>query len=195
MPQHDPVRFATDLSAKLASRSRHVCVFIGAGIAKACGLPDLGQLQARVVEDLGADDKAALSRQLEGRNLEQALSRLRRIAALVAGGETVDGLTAKLAEDLDRSVCQAIVSKLDIEAANLDPVQQFAAWVRRGDYRLPIELFTINYDLLLETALENLRVPYFDGFLGTFRARFHTELVEGTPGSDSEWVPAFFVRL
>ena len=53
----------------------------------------------------------------------------------------------------------------------------------------------MNYDLLLETALERLGVPYFDGFVGTLQARFHTELVEGTPGSDGQWLPAFFVRL
>ncbi len=45
MPEHDPLRFATELSAKLATRSRHVCVFLGARVALACGLPDIAQLQ------------------------------------------------------------------------------------------------------------------------------------------------------
>ena len=40
-----------------------------------------------------------------------------------------------------------------------------------------------------------MRAPYFDGFVGTLEARFHTELVEGLPGLDSEAIPAFFVRL
>jgi hypothetical protein len=195
MTEHDPVRFATELSAKLASRSRHVCVFAGAGIAKACGLPDVSELQNRVLDALGEGDKTAFSRQLTGRNLEEALSRLRRIAALVTGTETVDDLTAKMAKDLDTAVCQAIVKALEIEGANLEPVRHFAAWAARADYRLPVELFTVNYDLLLETALESRRVPYFDGFVGNLRPRFHTELVEGTPGSDAESVPAFFVRL
>jgi hypothetical protein len=56
-------------------------------------------------------------------------------------------------------------------------------------------LFTVNYDLLLETALDSLRVPYFDGFVGNLKARFHIDLVEGNPGHASEFVPAFFVRL
>jgi len=38
-------------------------------------------------------------------------------------------------------------------------------------------------------------VPYFDGFVGTLKARFHTELVESSVGKDEECVPAFFVRL
>jgi hypothetical protein len=40
-----------------------------------------------------------------------------------------------------------------------------------------------------------IRVPYFDGFVGTLGARFHTELVERGVGKDEECVPAFFVRL
>ena len=74
-------------------------------------------------------------------------------------------------------------------------MSNFTAWVARADYRLPLEIFTVNYDLLLETALERIRVPYFDGFVGSLRARFHTELVESTPEPDGDWVPAFFVRL
>ena len=71
----------------------------------------------------------------------------------------------------------------------------FAAWAARSNYHLPLELFTVNYDLLLESALEQMRVPYFDGFVGTLNAGFHTELVEALPGSDREIIPSFFVRL
>ena len=40
-----------------------------------------------------------------------------------------------------------------------------------------------------------MRVPYFDGFVGTLNAGFHTELVESLPGADNETIPSFFVRL
>ena len=195
MSKHDPVRFASALSAKLATRSRHVCAFIGAGVSRACGLPDVVKLQAHVLSTLKKKERLALTNQLEGRNLEAALSRLRRIAALIKGDETVDGLTAKESLSLDAAVCQAIIKALDIKVADLIPVYHLAAWCARADYHLPVELFTVNYDLLLETALEEMRVPYFDGFVGTLHAKFHIELVEGTPGSDEEWVPSFFVRL
>ena len=195
MLKHNPVDFATALSAKLASRSRHVCVFLGAGSSRACGLPGMKELQKRVVSDLRAGDKKAFQRQLKGRNLEEALTRIRRIAALVSDKEDFDGLTNKKAKALDSAVCKAIVKALDIQNANLESVYRFAAWAARADYNLPIELFTVNYDLLLETALDSLRVPYFDGFVGTIRAGFHTKLVEGKAGSDREWIPAFFARL
>lgn len=195
MTEHDPLRFAADLSAKLATRSRHVCVFLGAGAARACGLPDIAQLQDRVLNRLTEDHRVQFATQLKGRNLEEALSRLRRIAALINDDQMVDGLTGAQATALDATVCQAIVKELDITGANLSPMSGLAAWAAHAGYRSPIELFTVNYDLLLETALEQLRVPYFDGFIGTLSARFYIELVENLPGSKEEGVPAFFVRL
>jgi hypothetical protein len=181
------------LSAKLAARSRHVFTFFGAGTSKACGLPDVAQLQAKVLEDLNAGEKALFATQLNGRNLEQALSRLRRIAALLTGTTALEGLTAATAVTLDKNVCQAIVKELDLASADLKPVKDFAAWAARTNYHAPLEVFTVNYDLLLETALEEFHVPYFDGFIGTLRSRFRTDLVEPLPGSDC--MPSFFTRL
>ena len=190
---HNPSKFAMGVSAKLAARSRHVCTFFGAGTSKACGLPDVAQLQAKVLADLSAAEKPLFERQLTGRNLEQALSRLRRIAALLSGSESLEGLTAATATALDKNVCQAIVKELDLKAADTKPVKEFAAWAARTNYHTPLEIFTVNYDLLLETALEEFHVPYFDGFIGTLRSRFRTDLVEPLPGSDC--IPSFFTRL
>lgn len=195
MTAHIPNEFATALGAKLATRSRHVCAFIGAGAAKACGLPDVKGLETKVQEQLAGTDLAGFNRLLDGRNIEQVLSRLRRIAGLVTGTETVDGLTATQADALDKSVCQAIVSALDIGSANLAPMSHLAAWAARADYRHPVEIFTVNYDLLLETALEEHGVPYFDGFVGNLRARFRTDLVEAPPGDPAGYVASRFVRL
>jgi hypothetical protein len=191
--QHNPLKFAVGLSAKLATRSRHVCAFLGAGVSKACGLPDVSELQTRVLNKLSADEKPLFEKQLIGRNLEQALSRIRKIAALLEGDSEVDGLTAGRATLLDQNVCQAIAQELRIENADLKPMRNFAAWAARTNYHSPLELFTVNYDLLLESALEEWQVPYFDGFIGTLDARFRTELIEPMPGMDT--IPSFFVRL
>src|SRR5437764_13455855 len=140
---HNCQKFATDLSAKLATRSRHVCMFFGAGVAKVCGLPDVVGLQKKVLADLEEPHKALFAKQLNKRNLEQALSRIRRIAALLKDSdvtgtvktddakgtkptvetkETIDGLTATAADKLDEFVCQAIVKELDLSTADLKPM-------------------------------------------------------------------------
>lgn len=196
MPDHQVARFAAGLSAKLAARSRHVCVFLGAGAACACGLPDIAGLQTRVLEGLQGAQRAVFVRQLDGQTLEQALSRLRRIGTLLEGTtDKVDGLNVDEARALDRKVCQLIVKALDVAQADLNPMKRLAAWAAHVDYHLPVELFTVNYDLLLERALEAQGVRYFDGFVGALRARFRTELVEATPADADGWLPSFFVRL
>lgn len=195
MAGHDPLRFTNDLSFKLASRSRHVCLFLGAGTSRACGLPEMSQLQESVVSKLDEGDADHLRLQLKGRNLEQALSRVRRVAALLEGSSELEGLTRQTAADLDRNICQAIVEQLSTETASLDPVIQLAAWAAHADYHWPLEIFTINYDLLVEMALERLRLPYFDGFVGNIQARFHTDLVEGTPEEPEKWLLPSFIRL
>lgn len=196
MPDHDPIRFAADLSAKLAARSRHICAFLGAGVGSTCGLPDVAGLQQLVLGGLKTEEARKFEIQLNSRNLEQALSRLRRIAALITGSQEIDGLTSTQAALLDSAVCQTIVKALEVKAnTDLTAVDFLAAWAGSATYHLPVELFTVNYDLLLETALERRKIPYFDGFVGALRAGFHTELVEATAGKDQECVPAFFVRL
>jgi SIR2-like domain len=195
MAEHDPKKFAHELSTKLATRSRHLCAFLGAGVGRACGLPDVVQLQTQILNALTGDDRVAFEEQLKGRNLEQALSRLRRIAVLLTDNQKVDGLTATRAAELDATVCQKIVSALDISAANLNPMYSLAAWALSVDHHLPLEIFTVNYDLLIETALERRGVPYFDGFIGNLRPRFQTELVEARPGKEEAWLPGFLVRL
>ena len=190
---HNIGKFTTSLSAKLATRSRHVCLFLGAGASKACGLPDVSGLQKSVLAKLKAPYKALFEKQLTGRNLEQALSRVRRIAALLSGNDVIDGLNVEAAKKLDELVCNAIVEGLDTSTANLQPVIDLAAWVGRTEYHLPIEIFTVNYDLLLEKALEAWQVAYFDGFIGTLAARFRDELVDAS--TSGECMPAFFARL
>ena len=195
MASHDVNEFAQGLSAKLASRSRHVCLLLGAGTSRAAGLPDVATLETTVLGKLAPAQRAQFERQLASRTLEQALSRVRRIAALLDGSDEIDGLTSGAAVELDLAVCQRVVEALKIDSADLTAARRLAAWAARAEYRLPVEIFTVNYDLVLETALEDLGVPYFDGFVGSLRAHFRTELVESVADDNETWLPSFLVRL
>jgi hypothetical protein len=195
MIEHDPVAFATGISGRLAARSRHLCLLLGAGTSSACGLPGVAELQKRVLSALDGRDREDFSRQVEGRNLEQGLSRLRRIAALLVGSQELEGMTSAAASQLDAKVCKAIIGHLDVSRAKLGPALSLASWLAVTNFQLPVEVFTVNYDLVLEHAMEQRGVPYFDGFVGSCEARFHTDLVEAVPGVDRDHVPSFFVRL
>lgn len=197
MPHHSILQFTNELSAKLAARSRHVCVLLGAGASKACGLPIIDDLQQRVEKGLDNKGRIFFKEQLaKGRNLEQILSRLRKIATLLDNStDVVDDLTAREAESLDKKMCQLIVEALNIKNSCLSPMLDFVAWAGKADYRFPVEIFTTNYDLALERALEINGIRYFDGFIGASKAPFHTELVEARIGDTENWLPSFFVRL
>lgn len=190
---HDPARFAAELGAKLATRSRHVCTLLGAGAARACGLPDVSMLEKSVAKELKGESRTRFKELIDGRNLEEVLSRLRRIAALVDGDQQVDGLTQDGAKALDKAICAAVVKNLALGKADPQPMRRFAAWASRVDYHDPLEIFTVNYDLLIETALEEIGALWFDGFVGSLRAPFRVDLVESL-GKDSR-VPPSFVRL
>lgn len=193
--QHDPIEFANTLGLKMASASRRLSLFLGAGVSKACGLPDVDELQEIVLGGLSTEDKAAFEVQLDGRNLEQALSRLRRIAALLEGDEVLDGMNTGDATALDQAVCRQVVRALDTTGIDSQPMLRLAGWLGRARYNRPVEVFSVNYDPLLELGLEAMKVPYFDGFVGNLRARFRADLVEGNPERPDQWLPPFIVRL
>ncbi len=61
------------------------------------------------------------------------------------------------------SRASADARSLRIEQADLGPVLHFGSWAGRAEYHLPLEVYTVNYALLIERVLEKLGVAYFDG--------------------------------
>jgi hypothetical protein len=193
--RHDPEATARDIARKLAPRARHVCMLIGAGASCAAGLPTLPQLQQKVVDALDGDDRTAVEALLGTRNLEQALSRLRRLAALLEDGEELAGVGAARAVALDEKICTAIMAAVDVAGADIAPFVRLASWAARMENLNPLEFFTVNYDLLIEAGFEEVGVPYFDGFVGGVEARFLPELIEPHDAPAARRLPSGFVRL
>jgi hypothetical protein len=192
---HDPVVVATNLAAKLATRSRHVCLLFGAGTSCAAGLPDVGKLLTQVLESLEGETKELAARLYEGRNLEEGLSRLRRIRALLADDEEFAGFNQESARELESRLTAAIIKHLSRSDLDVAAATALASWAAGEFYTRPIELFTVNYDLLFETGLEAVGASYFDGFVGTLAAHFRPELVDARAAEAEEILPSSFVRL
>lgn len=105
-------------------------------------------MQGIVLSALTSDDANAFKKQLGKGNLEQALSRLRRMAALLSAGQILDDLSSAQATALDKTVCQEIVKALEVKpVTDLTSVEYIAAWVGASQYHQPVEIFTVNYDL------------------------------------------------
>jgi hypothetical protein len=72
---------------------------------------------------------------------------------------------------LDGAICEKVK---EIVTQNLPegdtPYHVLASWIQAVQRERPVEIFTTNYDLLIEQALEAYRVPFFDGFIGSDNA-------------------------
>jgi len=100
-------------------------------------------------------------------NVEAMLSRLRTLAT-VAGAHEVRGLTASMIDDLETAITDGIVEAVSVSLPpGPTPYDDVAVWVRGTSRSYPVSVFTTNYDLLLETALERRDTPFFDGFVGS----------------------------
>ena len=126
----------------------------------------------------------------DGGNIELLLSRI-RVFASVAGAGDVRGLTAAELIALDTKVCDVISEEVRRELPAKDsPYHNLAIWSRSIRRERPVHLFTTNYDLLMEQALEESSAPYFDGFIGARKAFFDLGAVE-----DEALLPPRWTRL
>ena len=111
-------------------------------------------------------------------NVEHILTQLRTIRAL-KGASTVDGMTVENLQKLDEKTCEIIVSLVNMALPEYkNAYRRFALWVRQLERTYPLEVFTPNYDLLVEEAFEKCRVPYFDGFVGAREPFFDLAAME-----------------
>jgi len=110
--------------------------------------------------------------------VETILSHIRSLRAVV-GNDEVRGMSAAQLDKLDESICQIIYELVGKSLPGSDtPYHRVASWADAIERDAPIEIFTTNYDLLMEEALEDRRVPYFDGFAGVRKPFFDLRAME-----------------
>jgi hypothetical protein len=111
-------------------------------------------------------------------DVETMLSRVRALKEVAGNGE-VRGLNSKDLKDLEQEITKAIVEVVDrgLPDRTSTPYHALARFV--GSNRRPAsEIFTMNYDLLMEQALEDQGIAYSDGFVGAARPFFDQRVVE-----------------
>jgi hypothetical protein len=204
-PCHDPVRQVDYLWQCLSQAKKRLGLFLGAGCPLGVGAPDTQLIPdltglTKVVCDGTAGDaycQHSLTAVLEhlkadgneAPTAEDILTQIRSMRAVVGQGEVL-GLNATMLDDLDQSVCNSIVSVMGIALPEgRTPYHDVAAWVGATERAHAVEIFTTNYDLLIEQAMEEDRVPYFDGFVGSRRAFFDPHSI------DEDVLPVRWARL
>jgi hypothetical protein len=193
----DPHRQIGYLQQCLSSDKKPLGLFLGAGCPVAIRpdgddkpplIPDIGGITQKVREALTkCKECAPLLNIVEEHfkidsrndtNVEDMLSHIRALRA-VAGKDKVRDLCGADLDKLDDKICSLIHELADKALPNVEtPYHYIASWVDAVGRDMPVEIFTTNYDLLMEQALEDCRVPYFDGFAGGRRPFFDLRAME-----------------
>lgn len=204
---HNPDRFMVDLRQILSQGRKRIGLLIGAGAPVALKvdkdgnvnadgnpiIPDVKRLTQAVLDDLTSEDIAVIDALFpesnRKKNIEIVLTRIRRLSQAIHN-EKIHNLTGEDYTRLATRICEKIgriVAPRLPEEPN--PFTELVSWIGGAHRDHPIEIFTPNYDLLLEEAFERARLPYYDGFTGAHQPFFD-------PASISEdMLPSRWSRL
>lgn len=181
--KHDQLRHLRSIRLLLSQDKSPLGFFLAAGCPRSVKdsmgnplLPDMAGL-AKIIADKHTTDPAnspyrRLVAELgkagkNAQNVEDVLTFIRSMKEVASGGE-VRGFTEAELITLEKDICQIVSTSVIKDLPTSDnSYRRLARWVSAIDRSIPIELFTTNYDLLLEQALEEQSVPFFDGFSGS----------------------------
>lgn len=138
-------------------------------------IPNIAGLEKIVLTEL-SESQCVVYNQIKSSfhdsNLEKVLSRVRMLAEVIGEGKLFE-FSEKDFSTLSEAICNSIreVVAQDLpEGAN--PYSELVSWINGINRKYAVEVFTTNYDLLIEHALERAKTPYFDGFSGSKSAFF-----------------------
>ena len=210
--RHEPQKTLADLRDQLARHDKPLGFLFGAGTSCAVKIPDDKEVGKKTPliptvaklteickqEISGLDAKyatawASIEERCKERsqdpNIENILSDLRMMLGAVGGVDTLCGLTKTEIETLEESVRKSIAHNVTPDLSAITdqfPHRKLARWLAKASRQNPVEIFTVNYDVLIEHALEVERVPVFDGFVGSYQPFFHADSLrrlESAPGA------------
>lgn len=196
---HDPIQCTKQLLQILAADKLSVGFLLGAGCPSAIRIPqegaagdsplipDMAGLTIIVNEKIHAIDLCNKPFEVllgileedgfKNPNIETYLSRVRSLRD-AAGNKDVRGLSAEALDILDQEICRSIATAVNCTLpSGATPYNALARLLKRRRVP-PAQIFTTNYDLLVEQALEFDQVPYFDGFVGSSTPFFDQRSIE-----------------
>ncbi len=206
-PIHNPDRYMVDLRQILSQGRKRIGILIGAGAPTAIRvdandqlaeggrplIPDVAGLTETVIEALDENDRNViepLKCDIDGIiTIETVLTQIRRLAQAI-GTSRVHGLDGTAYSELGQRLCEEIGRQVNVRLPSPpNPYSELVSWISGTQRDHAVEVFTPNYDLLLEEAFERARIAYFDGFTGAHRPFFDPASVS------SDELPARWARL
>ncbi len=184
------IREVRELKTHL-SYSKNIGFFFGAGTSCALKIPNVEQLTMGIEAELKDENKAnflAIKEDLKtiitdrNVNIEDILNHIRRIREITGEVNTksYQGITGESAKTLDIEICKIIYQIIAAKesVADISQTKKFFAWLSMLNRDFSKEIFTTNYDLIIEKSLEASQIPYFDGFVGSYEPFFWQESID-----------------
>jgi len=174
---HNPDQYMASLRQIIGQGRKRIGLLVGsgvpAGIPATIGtgplIPAVAGLTTCVLDALAKDYGKTLDTvkaELKDPNIENILSRVRSLAAVI-GKTPVHNIDGDGHKKLSEAICDEIGKVVNRPLPETQsPYSDFVNWIGGAERDHAVEIFTTNYDLLFEQALERSKVPFFDGFAG-----------------------------
>lgn len=191
MQKFDLIREIKEFKNQL-SYSKNIGFFMGAGCSCTLGIPNIAQLTKGVEDSLTGTEKSNFEKvkkdlldsgkSSDDINIEDVLNQVRLIREITSEKKEkkyID-ISGDEAKKLDIEICKQIYKILAEKEGEADfkITKQFFAWFNMQNRDFSKEVFTTNYDLIIEKALEEMQIPYFDGFVGSYEPFFWQESID-----------------
>ena len=183
---HNPDQYMFGFRQLVSNGKKKIGILIGAGAPVGINvapdgerweslIPNLDGLTHIVKNKLPPRDLEVyntLEASTENPNLEKILSKIRALSEVIGESE-VYGYSSSNFILLSENICNLIRDAVSKELpSHSTPYSELVSWINGTNRKHGIEIFTTNYDLLVEQALERSKTPYFDGFSGSRDAFF-----------------------
>lgn len=164
---------------EILATPKQVGLLIGAGVSKACGLPNVDDLTKEVRVELTT---ASFNELLDDNdNVETILNKIQQLSSIIKGDRKINGLELKDVLSIEKVIKKTIYEKLS-QTVDFENLCNLVIWLNFINQEHEKEIFTMNYDLLLEMALEKKDIPYFSGFIGNVKPFFVPDSVDDFNG-------------
>lgn len=164
---------------EILATPKQIGLLLGAGVSKACGLPNIEDITKKVrIGITNAKFKELLD---DKDTVENILNKTQQLIVLLKSGKEINTLKEKDIIDIEEAIKKIIFDELSIKK-DTENFYKLVLWLNFINRDYEKEIFTLNYDLLVEKALEKANLPYYSGFVGNVKPFFIADSVDDFQG-------------
>lgn len=164
---------------EILATPKQIGLLIGAGVSKACGLSNIDDLTKEIRNVI--KNKQFIELLDENDNFETILSKIQQLKSLISENKVINGLSNQEVRTIEEIIKKTLFDKLSV-TVDFENICNLVIWFNFINREYEKEIFTLNYDLLFENALEKVTMPYFMGFIGSVKPFFLSDSVDDNKG-------------